>query len=97
MKLISEKEMCQTLFSLLNTLSSSFNESEANAVIGGARKRVSQALEDLHSLEKTIESNDMLLVSTVLRTSIFYYGLRYCNAPVFYLLGSHFGISRRSI
>ena len=53
--------MCQTLLSLLNTLSRVSRH--GNTPEGGARQRVSQALQDLHSIEKTVENNEQLLVS----------------------------------
>lgn len=54
--------MCQTVLGLLNTLSSTCVGSEGNAFIGGARKRIAKALEDLHQNEKTVENNELLLV-----------------------------------
>ena len=58
--------MCQTVLGLLNTLPSTCVGSEGNALIGGARKRIAKALEDLHKNEKTVENNELLLVTMTL-------------------------------
>lgn len=55
--------MCQTVLGLLNILSSVCDGGEGNAIMGGARKRIAKALEDLHTNNKTVENNELLLVS----------------------------------
>jgi hypothetical protein len=55
--------MCQTLLTLLNTLSRISNY--GNQVIGGARQRITEALDDLHTSEKAVENNEQLLVSHI--------------------------------
>ena len=53
--------MFPTLLTLLNTLTRSGNH--GNSVVGGARQRICEALANLHSSEKTVESNEQLLVN----------------------------------
>jgi hypothetical protein len=55
--------MCQTLLTLLNTLSRISNH--GNHVVGGARQRITEALDDLHTSEKAVENNEQLLVSHI--------------------------------
>jgi hypothetical protein len=55
--------MCQTLLTLLNTLSRISNY--GNQVVGGARQRITEALDDLHTSEKAVENNEQLLVSHI--------------------------------
>lgn len=58
--------MCQTLLTLLNVLSRVSDH--GNTVVGGARQRITEALENLHSIEKTVENNEQLLVSELAAT-----------------------------
>lgn len=67
-KVITENDMCETLLTLLNTLSQISNQ--GNQVVGGARERITEALEDLHSTEKTVENNELLLVSMITKLTV---------------------------
>ena len=68
-KVITENDMCETLLTLLNALSRISNQ--GNQVVGGARQRITEALEGLHSTEKTVENNEQLLVSKVTKLTLF--------------------------
>ena len=61
--------MCETLLTLLSTLARISNQ--GNQVVGGARQRITEALQGLHAAEKTVENNEQLLVSEITKLSLF--------------------------
>ncbi len=72
--------MCQTLLTLLNNLSRISNH--GNQVVGGAGQRITEALDDLHSSEKTVENNEQLLVSEI---KVYLYYIN-CTSPKLFSL-----------
>ena len=68
-KVITENNMCETLLTLLSTLARISNQ--GNQVVGGARQRITEALQGLHAAEKTVENNEQLLVSEITKLSLF--------------------------